>query len=81
MSTEIKLKRSAVPSKIPTIEQLNLGELAINTYDGKIFIKKDDGVESIVTIGESVGGIFINADGGDPTTNYGGIDPIDGGDV
>lgn len=27
------------------------------------------------------GEAFINADGGDPNTNYGGIDPIDGGSV
>ena len=31
----IKFKRSAVAGKKPTIEQLPLGELAINTYDGK----------------------------------------------
>lgn len=40
MSTTIKLRRSAVPSKVPTIAQLGLGELAINTYDGKMFLKR-----------------------------------------
>jgi hypothetical protein len=50
--TTIKLRRSAVPSKVPTTEQLALGEIALNTYDGKIFIKKDDGVESVISIGE-----------------------------
>lgn len=40
MST-IKLKRSAQPGKIPTTLQLDLGELAINTNDGNIFIKKE----------------------------------------
>ena len=49
--TDIKLKRSSVPGKVPTIEQLALGELAINTNDGKLFIKKDDGVQSVVEIG------------------------------
>lgn len=39
MST-IKLRRSAIPGKKPTIEQLNLGEIAINTYDGKMFFKR-----------------------------------------
>lgn len=52
MTTNIKLRRSAVQGKIPTTVQLELGELAINTYDGTIYLKKDDGAESIVTIQE-----------------------------
>ena len=49
MSTLIKLRRSAVPGRAPTTAQLELGELAINTADGKIYIKQDvSGVESIV---------------------------------
>lgn len=36
----IKLRRSAVEGKIPTTEQLQLGEIAINTFDGKMFIKQ-----------------------------------------
>lgn len=51
MSSNIRLKRSAVADKIPTTSNLQLGELAINTYDGKIFLKKDvSGTESIVTL-------------------------------
>lgn len=42
MSTLIKLKRSAVPGRVPTTTQLELGELAINTADGKIYIKQYD---------------------------------------
>lgn len=38
--SKIKLKRSSVPSKIPIPSDLDLGELAINTYDGKIFLKQ-----------------------------------------
>ena len=49
MSTLIKLKRSAVAGKIPTTANLELGELAINTADGKLYIKQETGgVESIV---------------------------------
>jgi len=49
MSTLIKLRRSAVAGRVPTTAQLELGELAINTADGKIFIKQDvSGTESIV---------------------------------
>lgn len=47
----IRIKRSAVSGAIPTTAQLALGELAINTADGKVFLKKDDGVETIVEVG------------------------------
>jgi len=49
MSTNIQLKRSSVPGKIPTTEQLNLGELAINTHDGRMYLKQNrNEVESII---------------------------------
>lgn len=48
MGQTIKLKRSATPNAVPTSEQLELGELAINTNDGKVFIKKGD--SSVVDI-------------------------------
>ncbi len=38
---------------VPTTTQLALGELAINTYDGKLFLKKNNGTESIVQIGSA----------------------------
>lgn len=50
-NTTFRLKRSAVAGKIPSTSNLELGEVAINTYDGLMFIKKNvDGVESIVTV-------------------------------
>lgn len=52
MALPIKLKRSSVPSKVPTTAQLDLGEIAINTYDGILYLKKDDGAEAIITIKE-----------------------------
>ena len=39
MST-IKLKRSAVPGRIPSTANLDLGEVGINTYDGYIYLKR-----------------------------------------
>ncbi len=50
--TNIVLKRSSVNGKVPSVGDLSLGEIGINTYDGKIFIKKDDGTESIIDIGK-----------------------------
>ena len=52
MSNTIKHIRSAVTGRIPTTSQLELGELGINTTDGKLFLKKSvSGTETIVDIG------------------------------
>jgi len=51
MANVVKLKRSAVPGKAPATTDLDLGELAINTYDGKVYLKKDNGAEAIVELG------------------------------
>lgn len=49
MANTLKVKRSAVAGKIPATTDIALGELAINTNDGKLFFKKSvGGVESIV---------------------------------
>ena len=37
MATNFKLKRSAVASKRPGTTDLELGELALNTYDGFLY--------------------------------------------
>lgn len=51
MANKLTLKRSAVPNKVPTTADLDLGEIAINTYDGKAYMKKNvNGVESIVLL-------------------------------
>lgn len=57
MSTSVKLKRSAVAGNEPTTAQLELGEIAINTADGKLFFKMDDGVASpsIIKLSEGTG--------------------------
>lgn len=47
MAQVLKLKRTAVNGKIPTTSHLELGELAMNTFDGRIFLKKDSGVPVI----------------------------------
>ena len=47
MAQTIKLKRSATEGKVPSTGNLALGELAINTYDGRVFFKKNDGSDSI----------------------------------
>ena len=56
MANTIQVKRSAVPAKVPVVGDLSLGEFAINTYDGKLYIKKDSGTAAIVEIGATVSG-------------------------
>lgn len=47
----IKIKRSSVPGKIPTTASLPLGELALNTNDGKVYIQQDSvGIGSTVIV-------------------------------
>ena len=50
MAQSIILKRSSLPGKVPDTGSLNTGELAINTYDGKVFIKRSGNVDSIQTV-------------------------------
>ena len=49
MANTIRLKRSATASSVPSSGSLVAGELAVNTADGKLYLKKDDA--SIVQIG------------------------------
>lgn len=50
MASTVRLKRSAVQGKAPVVGDLELGELAVNTYDGKLYMKKNDGADAIVEI-------------------------------
>jgi hypothetical protein len=50
MASIVQLKRSALSGKVPGTGSLDLGELAVNTYDGKIYFKKSGSVESVETI-------------------------------
>jgi hypothetical protein len=39
-NNQILIKRSAVPGRKPTANNISLGELAINTYDGRMYTKR-----------------------------------------
>ena len=45
---KIRLKRSSVQGKIPTSDQLPLGEIALNTYDGYLYASKNVGIGTTV---------------------------------
>ena len=69
----IRIKRSAVPGKTPTVEQLPLGELALNTYDAELFARRERaGIGTdIVRLGAGAtvtNVLYVTADGNDSNT-------------
>ena len=54
MANTIQLKRSATAGAVPSAGSLSAGELAVNTADGKLFAKKDNG--TVIEIGGGGGG-------------------------
>jgi hypothetical protein len=71
--TPIRIRRSAVPGKRPTIEQLLSGELAYNTYDGELTGRRDRpgiGTDIIrIGAGATVTNIlYVTEDGNDTNT-------------
>ena len=56
MANSIKIKRTSVQGKIPTTSDIAVGELAINSYDGKLYTVKDQGSPQVVEIGASGAG-------------------------
>lgn len=44
----IKLKRSDIPTVVPTVQDLEIGEVAINTADQKMYVK--DGLGDVIEV-------------------------------
>ena len=81
MATPIRIKRSAVPAKSPTNNDLLFAELGLNTFDGKVFLKQDQGKLGISTRVIEVGAgsvlgktIFVTANGNDENSGLNEID-------
>ena len=73
MATPIRIKRSAVPGKAPSASDLQVGELALNTYDAELYtLRSRPGIgTNVVKIGGAAvkNVIYVNKDGDD--TNSG----------
>jgi hypothetical protein len=67
MAQNILHRRSSLTGKTPTTQSLLVGEIGINTYDGRVFIHKSgsvDTIEQIVTTNsETTGSIIITGTG------------------
>lgn len=73
-NTLVQLRRTNVPGKVPTVEQLADGEVAINTHDGKMFFRRDaNGSLSIIEVGvdASVNNVLYVSKSGDDNSNNG----------
>ena len=64
ITSSILLKRSGVAGSKPTTDSLKVGEIALNTYDGKAFLRKsgstDEVVEIVVTGAGTTGSINLS---------------------
>lgn len=60
MATEIKFKRSSTQNDVPATSDLALGEIAINTYHGRMYTEKNDGSAAISEIGSNPASLTIN---------------------
>ena len=60
MATEIKFKRSSTQNDVPAVSDLALGEIAINTYHGRMYTEKNDGSAAISEIGSNPASLTIN---------------------
>jgi hypothetical protein len=69
----IRIKRSSVPGKKPTVEQLPLGEIALNTYDAEMFVRRErSGIGTDIlplSTGAKVKNVlYVTEDGNDTNT-------------
>jgi hypothetical protein len=60
MATVIQFKRSSTQGSSPTTGDLSLGELAINTYHGRVYTEADNGTASIVEVGSNPATLTVN---------------------
>lgn len=53
MTNTLLVKRTTVAGRVPNTSQLAAGELAMNIADGKLFLKRIAGSESVVELGQT----------------------------
>ena len=60
MATVINFKRSSTQNSVPATSDLTLGEVAINTYHGRMYTEKNDGSAAITEIGSNPASLTVN---------------------
>lgn len=69
MASVIQLKRSSTQNATPGTSDLSLGELAVNTYHGRLYTEKNDGSAAIVEIGSNPSTLSVNSAYSFPTSD------------
>ena len=69
----IRIKRSSVPGKIPTVADLQLGELGLNTFDAELYTRRERAGIGTDIVSLGVGAtvtnvLYVTADGDDNNT-------------
>lgn len=60
MATVITFKKSSTQNAVPTTSDIVLGELALNTYHGRVYTEKNDGSAAVVEVGSIPASLTIN---------------------
>lgn len=61
MANIIKIKRSSVPGKVPDSNDLQVGELAVNTADGIIYTKHSDNtIKAVSNVGAFISNVTLD---------------------
>jgi len=76
MTQTILLRRSSTASAVPTTGALQLGEVVVNTYDGVMYMMKNNGTASIVKIGPVNAADITTALGAAPVTSVSVTGPL-----
>ena len=53
MANTVLVKRTTVAGRVPSTAQLAAGELAVNVTDGKLFLKRVSGAETVIELGQT----------------------------
>jgi len=81
---KILMKRNDISGVAPDVSEIELGEITINTYDGKLYTKINNGTEAIIEIGGSGGtptGLELIDEGRGPGWRLIGRDPDNYGEM
>lgn len=73
MANKIILKKSSVASKVPLATDLDIGEIAVNLADQKLYSKNASG--TVILVGNSAVGTVTSVTGTSPVASSGGATP------
>lgn len=73
MANKIILKKSSVASKVPLATDLDIGEIAVNLADQKLYSKNASG--TVILVGNSTQGTVTSVTGTSPVSSSGGPTP------